>query len=393
MSQGSTNSSTKLVLNLMNIAEEMLFSINLKPDIVRKYENMRESVFGKLGIPNDFHKYWDLQNKAKDLAGKKKVLNEREKSRILNSLDEANQNLSRTLVTFNYLTSHLKSSLEEAGNLNATEGKKISIDIANYSTELNKFESEVSGLINKAQNLEKELEKSQEKIRTFSLENQNLSKQISQVTEKHQEYLNKLESEYQSKIEQILSHNLNDSKKITDLEMSFHEKENLLIGQLDKLTTEDASVLKHLREKLEKSQGKNQDLRGVLKSISERTSIIFNEFVEKEEISEHLLQRKIEISEKKNCKVWQYYSEMLAEMDFIGYSLHKIKGDNDWLIEQLDAFCRENEELKKKFVDEPKQAKMQKVFSSLTGNDMVVKDFNEARIKLLSQFKETKKHE
>ena len=394
MSIANLHQSTKLALNLMNIAEEMLFSINLKPEIVRKYETMRENVFDKLGISNDFYKYWELQNRAKDLADNKKLIHEREKKLMKTNLEEAQGHLSRTLVTFNYLINNLKSSLEGAGKMDCSILSKssISIDVFNYPSELTKFESEITNLINNMRISEKELSKLTEKVNSLTQENQTLSVQIENMQETYEESLQKVENNYQLKLQQILNHNLNDSKKFTDLEMSFQEKETQLIGQLDKLTNEDASVLKHLREKLEKLQTKNQDLRNVLKSVSERTSIIFNEFVDKEEILDHLTQRRDEISDRSENKTWQYYSDMLAEMDFIGYSLHKLQGDNDWLIEQLDSFCRENEELKQKISSGPKKLRMQKVFTSLTSNDVVVKDFNEARKQLLSQFKDNPKN-
>ena len=390
MNISNLHQSTRIILNLMNIAEEMLFSINLKPEIVKKYESMRETVFEKLGLSNDFYKYWELQSKAKEFADNKKNMQDRERKIIKSNLEEANGNLSKSLITFNHLLNNLKSNLEEAGNMNQNEGKKvqISLDISSYPSELNKFESEISGFLKRFLVSEKELFKSKEKIDSLMLENQSLLSHINELNNKHQESLENLENNYKGMLLQITSHNMNDSKKITDLEMSFQEKETQLMGQLDKLTNEDASVLKHLREKLEKLQSKNQDLRNILKAAAERSSIIFNEFVDKGEISEHLAQRKNEIIENNDSKSWNYYSDMLVEIDFIGYSLHKLKGDNDWLVEQLDCFCRENEELKQRLCIEPKKSKMKSAFTSLSSNDIVVKDFNEARKKLLSQFKD-----
>jgi chromosome segregation ATPase len=381
------NSSVKMIVNLMNIAEEMLFSINLKPEIVDKYQNMRESVYDKLGIPNDFAKYRELQKSAQEAAETKKNMQEKEKKALKSNLEESNSYLTQSLIAFNQILHTFKSLnlLEKETDPNSIS---ISLDISNYSSELAKFTIEVSNLSKNIETMQKYIKSDKENVTQTKLENEKLTSQLNSLKKIYEDSFENLENEYKSRLSYATQTNLKDSKKISALEMSFQEKETQLIGQLDKLSNEDASVLKHLREKLEKLQIKNEDLRGVLKAVCERTSIIFNEFVEKDDICGHLSQRRQEIINSNENKIWHYYSDILAEIDFIGYSLHKLRGDNDWLVEQLDCFCKENDELKNLLEKGPKAARVNNVFNSLSSNDLVVKDFDKARRKLLSQFKD-----
>jgi hypothetical protein len=379
---------TRMLLNLLTISEEMLFSIFLKPDIVKKYENMREEVFDKLGLSSDFSKYWDLQYKAQDQTRQKKNLSDMEKQVLKSNLDDSNAMLSKTLICFSTCVNNFKSSLEEAGNMDADDYNSfsISLDITNYSSEVNKIEAFLSFVLRKQILLQKQCKFQQDSLNTLSCENLKIKTTTESLHRSYEESVLNLKKSHQNALEE-LSHKLANSKKINELEMSFHEKESKLIGQLDKISTEDASVLKNLREKLERLQQKNQELREVLKAVGERVKIVFNEFVDKEEIGEFLIQRKVDINDLHSNKVWGLYVDLLAEIDFIGYSLHKIQGDNDWLVEQLDSFSRENEDLKRQGFDFESKPKT-KAFHALNSNDVVIRDFNEARNKLMLQFKD-----
>lgn len=380
----------RVILNLLGICEEMLFSISLKMDIVKKYESMRESVFSKLGLQDDFKRFLEFQEKAQEQARQKKNFMEMERKILKNTIEEQNGWLSRGLEMFSSFVRNFKSSLEEAGNLELDEVFQncFSVDISKYPSELQKFEAILGCLTSHQAQLQKQCKIQQDSLNTLSQENLKLKTSSEHLQRSYEDSIKILESTYQAKISQISRHSITESKKLNDLEMSFHEKEIILIDQLDKLSLEDASVLKDLREKLEKSQTKCQELRTVLKAVNEKVEGLFNEFIDKEEISQHFAQRKSEIFESRCGKTWGNWVDLFVEIDFVGYGLYKLKGDNDWLVEQLDGFCKENEELKDQLQSIPKKLQVEKVFKSLNTNEIAVKDFNEARNKLVMQFKE-----
>lgn len=393
--QSLNDPTVKLLVNLLAICEEMLFSISMKSEIVSKYQNMRQTVFSKLAIPNDFSKFLKCQEKALELSSQKKKFVEMERRILMNNIEELNGNLTKSLVIFSNFILNFKSTLEEAGTQDIEELTRFSIshDISNYSSELQKFDSFLQYLLSRQGLLQKQCKFQQDSLNSLSCENLKLKTASEHLQKTYEESIQVLEKNYQSKIASLSKCNQTEVKKYNELEISFHEKESILIDQLDKITVEDASVLKDLREKLEKSHLKNQDLRNVIRSIVERVSGIFDEFIDKEEIHEHYTRRKNEIFDSKCGRAWGNYADLFVEIDFIGYALHKLKGDNDWLVEQLDSFCKENEELKDKIFlnldsHDPNIIQKESVFRSLSNNDLAIKDFKEAGSKLVIQFKD-----
>ena len=393
--QSLNDPTVKLLVNLLAICEEMLFSISMKSEIVSKYQNMRQTVFRKLDIPNDFSKFLKCQEKALELSSQKKKFAEMERRILMNNIEELNANLTKSLVIFSNFILNFKSALEEAGTQDIEELTRFSIsrDISNYSSELQKFDSFLQYLLSRQGLLQKQCKFQQDSLNSLSCENLKLKTTSEHLQKTYEDSIQVLEKNYQSKIASLSKCNQTEAKKYNELEISFHEKESILIDQLDKITVEDASVLKNLREKLEKSHLKNQDLRNAIKSIMERVSGIFDEFIDKEEIHEHYSRRKNEIFESRCGRSWGNYADLFVELDFIGYALHKLKGDNDWLVEQLDSFCKENEELKDNIFHNyasHDQKTMQKegVFRNLSSNELASKDFNEVGSKLVIQFKD-----
>lgn len=394
--QSANDPTVKLLINLLLICEEMLFSISMKSEIVSKYQNIRQTVFDKLSIPNDFSKFLKCQEKALELSSQKKKFVEMERKILMNNVEELNSSLTKSLLIFSNFILNFKSILEEAGTQDVEELEHFSVshDISKFPSELQKFNSFLQYLLSRQGLLQKQCKFQQDSLNTLSCENLKLKTTSERLQKNYEESVQVLEKNYQSKIASLSNCNQNEAQKFNELEMSFHEKESILIGQIDKITVEDASVLKDLREKLERSQSKNQNLREVIKSILERVSEIFEEFIDKEEIHEHYIRRKNDVFESRCGKTWGNYADLFVEIDFIAYALHKLKGDNDWLIEQLDSFCKENEELKDRishdFVShDKKNIQKENVLRSLSKNELTVKDFNEARSKLVMQFKDS----
>ena len=68
-------------------------------------------------------------------------------------------------------------------------------------------------------------------------------------------------------------------------------------------------------------------------------------------------------------------------------SFKKITADNEWLVEQIDELTKETAD-KNKF---GKELSYDQVLTTLSANEMVIKDFQDARTKLLKQFAEAKR--
>ena len=50
--------------SLLHTTEQLLFSFPLSPDVVQKYEGMKQSVYAKLGIEYSHSEIWKLQREA-----------------------------------------------------------------------------------------------------------------------------------------------------------------------------------------------------------------------------------------------------------------------------------------------------------------------------------------
>ncbi|CAG9321411.1 unnamed protein product [Blepharisma stoltei] len=211
-----------------------------------------------------------------------------------------------------------------------------------------------------------------------------------ETSEIHKLYENKLEDLNNSILHQTSFH----KQKIQELELSFHGRESQLLNQLDKLQTEDSSVLRNLRENIERLQVKVQELRDVLKAVCDRTSPIFDKFAGKEDIAEDFARRKEEISDFAENDSWEHYSELLTELEFIGYAFSKLSTDNDWLIDRLDECSKENEDLRQipHHLPETRSSTFEEVLSSLSANKLILRDFQEARSKLMNHFTDSKIH-
>lgn len=244
----------------------------------------------------DDHKRLVLQNQEKLLS---ESLQKESALQQANYLQKKFQDIERTNL-INLEETKLKYEKSEFESKN------------NYLIEVKDLRSKISIQSADIANLNSELEqtKSQWKL---------------EVAEIHKLYENKLDDLSNSINHQSSFH----KQKIQELELSFHGRETQLLIELDKLQTEDSSVLKNLRENVERLQIKVQDLRDVLKAVCERTNPLFDRFAGKEDIAEDFQRRKDELAEFATNETWEHYSELLTELEFIGYAFSKMSTDND----------------------------------------------------------------
>lgn len=95
--------------------------------------------------------------------------------------------------------------------------------------------------------------------------------------------------------------------------------------------------------------------------------------------------RKEEIRKANVHEVWENSADLLAELDFLGYCLDKIAGDNDWLVERLNEMSKENEAARSR-QSFSRNVNYNEIMNSLSTNEQVMKEFVSARNKLVEQF-------
>ena len=223
---------------------------------------------------------------------------------------------------------------------------------------------------------------------SFKISEARKNKEIEELKEKYEKEIRFLSDEKNYALEN-LSYSIKNSHKqeLKELELSFKAKESELLEELDLAANTDSSVLASLRENLEKMQIKVQDLREVLRAITERCCSLYQKYAYKEDLDAEFIARKEEISRISDNKAWQQYSELLTQLDFMSLSFKKITADNEWLVEQIDELTKETAN-KNKF---GKELSYDQVLTTLSANEMVIKDFQDARTKLLKQFAEAKR--
>jgi hypothetical protein len=241
----------------------------------------------------------------------------------------------------------------------------------------------------------KDLEEQKNLLKSF--ENKK-NREIDDLRERYEKELRILEDEKNFTIENFSASIKNSHRKeLKDLELSFKVKENSLLEELDMATNSDTQVLKTLRENLEKLQIKVQDLREVLRAVCERSTSLFQKFVLRDEIEAEFLDRKEEVCHISDNKIWKQYAELLTQIDFMGLAFKKLSSDNEWLVEQIDELSKANSrdckfylEEKPRFEERVKD-KYEQVINTLTANESVIKDFQDARNRLLKQFADAKR--
>ena len=430
---------------LLNVCEQLLFSFPLTPQIVEKYETMKAEAFSQLNLHFDSSHIWKLQREAYETQKKSKdaldsdqdsLARLRASHNITKSFAESlawsaqklnqiskkmNNNLGLESTHFTapeFFHFEVTSQMRELSDFKPLESEQKELlrsvtSSIDYQTEeiekalehLNNLQEKVDSLKNQLKQKDQECQKASQLLKeeqtahertlkdakksqeveelkyqvfSFQKENNELKSQLETARQEVQE----VTSDYENKIQELSTTykdtSFSNQRKVEELECSFQERESKLLAELEKLQTEDSTVLKNLRENNDRLQTKVQGFRQVLKAITERVSGCYNQFAQKDqEIANYYTERKREFVELSQCEIWRYYAETLAELDFIGYMLNKLSADNDWLVDRLDELSKSSP---------AKETNYQQVLSSLSANELVLKEFEDARSKLLQQF-------
>lgn len=453
----SSTAEAKNLMNLLNITEELLFSIPLNADLVEKYMVLRETGLKKVGLSGSNAHLWEIQRLAHKELDHKHSSQERQIKEISENLDlykksykelydvsleiteflyectgksmefarKSKENLQLSLLSnhavmntevvkeFTAGKKMLKDFLQKEKEKSEEilgENRKLQWEIEENEKKIERIEEEYrirceKTVIEQRRIASKELEESKSVLK---LQDAKYSKEIEEIRENYEKQLRFLEDEKNYILENMTSSiKTSHKQELKELEQSFRVKENELLEELDNITNTDPPVLQSLRETIEALQVKVQDLREVLRAVTERTNSLYGKYAYKEDNLNEFLSRKEEISNISENKAWQQYSEVLTQLDFMALSFKKISSDNEWLVEQIDELTKENEinrelELNREcemiqksyFLNDEKNIEKEcydEVLNTLTANEVVIKDFQDARSKLLKQFADAKR--
>ena len=254
---------------------------------------------------------------------------------------------------------------------------------------------------------------------SFKIQEAKKLKEIEELKENYEREIRYLEEEKSYAIENLsASIKTCHKQELKELELSFRAKESELLDELDMAANTDSPILQSLRENLEKLQVKVQDLREVLRAVSERSNSLYQKYAYKEDNISDFMARKQEVANISQNKAWQQYAELLTQLDFMAAAFKKLTSDNEWLVEQIDELTKENEiNQEEKMIQESyvcadsyremeqevhrpvesvrhfeeKDLSYEQVLSTLSANEIVIKDFQDARSKLLKQFADSRR--
>lgn len=203
-----------------------------------------------------------------------------------------------------------------------------------------------------------------------------------------------LQSTYKSQIELLGSSLKEESEyrsqdhdaKVDELRRSHRLRENELLSKLERLTSDDHSAVSELRDKLSEALKREEDLHQLLRSIGERLHSIYLKYSSTHKDFDYdISRRRRELLEQE--ETWKV--DFLMESDFVCYLVTKLSADNDWLVERLAEFGKENDRLKRKGPGSPSgkdEGFHLKVRESIYAATDALKDYEAARERLVEQF-------
>jgi len=178
---------------------------------------------------------------------------------------------------------------------------------------------------------------------------------------------------------------------LEDMLSAIHNREEELKIKLERLASEGSSTINQLQAKFDAAKEVEEDLRTVLKLIGERVHYTYTKHSPKHrDWNAELSQRKAELIDNLEELAWS--SDIILEVEFVCYLASKLTADNDWLIERLAEFGKENERLKRQS-GSPQSVKPEtlhkQVMDDIRSTTLMMKDFESARDRLVKQFRST----
>jgi hypothetical protein len=277
---------------------------------------------------------------------------------------------------------------------------RLQTDKQNYEERLQRLRDEHRAsrealIEDSRRSVRKEMEESSKDKDLAVEEAQRLEIELEQFRAQANSEISELQNTYKREIE-LLSASLREESQyrsqdhqaqLDDLKRAHRSRENELLGKLERLTSEEHSAVADLREKLSEAHVRQEDLHMVLRAIGESLhSVYVKHAATHKDWDFDLSRRKQELLERLREETWCVDEVMEAE--FVCYLVAKLNADNDWLVERLAEFGKENDRLRRSGSPNGKSESFNKqVREDIHATSAALKGFESARDRLMQQFR------
>lgn len=318
---------------------------------------------------------------------------------------EAQMVFSRFIVEL----SSKQSTLEASVNRLQLAALQANEEAARLQSQLNEDRLSNEAWRLKAQEESRELYESQIKDlqREYSIEKGNLlqekasaleeakllSHELAALQAKHETEIDFIEAQFQQKLDHLRSsdsqvdNRQSESGSLQERLNSMKQREDALKVRIDMLTTDSNSTITALQDKLAASEESREDLHTILNAVADRLHVTYTKHAPKQkDWNSGLSLRRQELVE--SLQELEGCVDVLLDAEFTCYLVSKLSADNDWLIERLADFGKENEKLKRQQSGQPIRADgfHSQVMEDIKTTSFALKGFETARDRLLRQF-------
>lgn len=416
-------SSFELTINALdNVVGKAGYIIEKATKSRNKTPSRTRLVYSRLGHNERTLKQYDIEASPNIQIRRFKELEEDEQiqlQKFLMELEKKQEELNFTVDKLNEIIKHQRFAVENLeDDLNALNVR--------FLNEKRGFEEQLREFVRKYEIEKEETERAVKKLKDDSIRVQNElieSKKRFQIQEKHSKdeqiykltleldelkltsknEINEINRNYSQKIS-LLSHRLDKEKEVNDeLEDQILELQNLLkqrkselVQKLDKVTCDDSITFKDFRETLDKYETNEHILKQVIHYVFDKVHPIYLKFapMQKDWAGEVQTKRST-LMMLFSHSMWQNHIEFLIEIEFLIYLLTKFNTDKDWLVERLTEYGKENEKLRCKTPNSRSRQQSpsirddiyKQVWRDIRTNDHAVHSFEDARHRLLDQFR------
>jgi hypothetical protein len=251
-----------------------------------------------------------------------------------------------------------------------------------HACEMEKVGSEKSILAEESQILRAELARLRVKAET----------DLAEMLADHKQEVKHLKASLQ---EQQSSLTKDYEARLEEMQTLVQSKEDEMQTTLERLKEGESSAVSSLQDQLLEAEGIVEELHTVLRAIGEivHPTYLKHSGSDKDWALDYS-RRKADLLEQLQGSSW--CADHVLEVEFACFYIGKLTTDNDWLIERLAEFGKENEWLKQQTQSLTPKAKSglhRQVMEDIRTASVVMDDYNSARERLVKQFHRTDRRE
>ena len=172
-----------------------------------------------------------------------------------------------------------------------------------------------------------------------------------------------------------------ENEQIREEKRSLEARESDLQGSSQQLT----ESLRELSERLKQGEVRYDVIRDVLRAVFNKAHKIYSQYAHTNSEWNAEVNRRRDIIVKQLGSDMAQYADLLLEVDFLIFFTMKLESDNHWLAEKLAELNQENEKMRKNV--QPNELHRQ-IWADVQQSASALKEFEQARSKLLQQFQE-----